>query len=101
MARSHQLPTNHREAWTPWDPIGFPNKVIELAYQLASSSTQGDAEILRRFRIIYGHMAITVGALQTDLGQGPYGPMGPGMPGMQMPDTNKLLADTEKELEGL
>lgn len=81
------------------DPFGYHTKLIELAYQMASFNSPGDAETLRRFRAIYRHMAATVDGVTVELGQGPYGPGV--MPGMQMPDVGKLMDETDKGLEAL
>lgn len=84
------------------DMIGYHTKIIELAYNLAASGAKDEAEVLRRFRITYRHMAASVDSVMVELGQGPFGPMGGGMPGvMQTPDITKLLDDTEKGLETL
>lgn len=81
------------------DPFGYQAKVIELAYQLASANSSGDAETLRRFRVIYRHMSATINSVMVEIGQGPYGPMGPGMP--QVPDPATLMDETDKGLESL
>ncbi len=83
------------------DPYGYHTKLIELAYQMASAGASGDAETLRRFRVIYRHLAATVDGVMVELGQGPFGPMAGGMPGMPMPDASKLMDDTDKGLESL
>ena len=82
---------------TALDPFGSHTKLIELAYDIAKAQGTDEADVLRRFRIIYRHMATTVTSVFVELGQGPYGPMG-GMPGMQMPDTAKLLDQTDAKL---
>jgi hypothetical protein len=83
------------------DPIGYRVKLIELAYQMAMKSGGSEADILRRFRTIYRHMAATVDGAMADVGFGPFGAMGPGYPGMQAPDTGKLLESTEKDIDSL
>ena len=82
------------------DPMGYHSKLIELAYNMATFNSPSDAETLRRFRLIYRHMATTVDGVLMELGQGPYGPIGP-MGGMPMPDTGKLLDETDRGLESL
>jgi hypothetical protein len=81
-------------------PFDYHNKLIELAWDAASQGAASTTEALRRFRLIYRHMAATVDGASAELGFGPFGPMGP-MPGMQVPDINKFLAATEQELGGL
>jgi hypothetical protein len=80
------------------DPFASQTKMLELAYEMASRGSTGEAETLRRFRIVYRHLATSVHSVMVELGQGAYGPVGPGFP---MPDPAKLLTETEKELEGL
>lgn len=82
------------------DPFASQTKLIELAYDMATANSSDDAELLRRFRVIYRHMSASVNGLMLELGQGPYGPMGP-MPGMQMPDAAKLMAETDAKLSDL
>lgn len=79
------------------DPFGSHTKLVELAYDMAKAHGSDDADVLRRFRVIYRHLATTVSSVFVELGQGPYGPMG-GMPGMPMPDTAKLLDQTDSKL---
>ena len=81
-------------------PFDYHNKLIEIAWDAATRETSSPAEALRRFRVIYRHMAATVDGAAAELGFGPYGPMS-GMPGIQIPDTGKFLATTDGELEGL
>jgi hypothetical protein len=83
------------------DPMAYRVKLIELAYQMAMGSGGSEADILRRFRTIYRHMAATVDGAMAEAGFGPFGPMGPGFPGMQAPDTGKLLDSTEKDIDSL
>ena len=79
------------------DPFGSHTKLIELAYDMAKAQGSDDADVLRRFRIIYRHLSTSVNSVFVELGQGPYGPMG-GMPGVQMPDSGKLLEQTDTDL---
>lgn len=81
-------------------PFDYHNKLIELAWDAASREASSIEDALRRFRLIYRHMAATVDGASAELGMGPFGPMMSGMPGMQMPDTSKFLATTDQELEG-
>ena len=83
------------------DPFGYHTKLIELAYAMATEGATDNADVLRRFRIAYRHMAAAVDSVFVELGQGPFGPMAGGMPGMQMPDVSKLLADTEQGVDTL
>ena len=83
------------------DPFGYHTKLIELAYNLAAGGAKDQADVLRRFRTVYRHMAASVDSVMVELQQGAFGPMGPGMPGMQVPDVTKLLDETEKGLESL
>jgi hypothetical protein len=86
----------------PMDPFGYHTKLVELAYSLATEGAADNADVLRRFRTIYRHMAASVDSVMVELGQGPFGPMGAGMPGVQVPpDIGRLLADTDKGLESL
>jgi hypothetical protein len=82
-------------------PFDYHNKLIELAWDAAAQGSQSPTEALRRFRVIYRHMAATVDGAAAELGIGPFGPMMSGMPGMQMPDATKFLAGTEQELDAL
>jgi hypothetical protein len=78
------------------DPFGYHAKLIELADKLARDGAKDPADLLRRFRVIYRHLAATVDGSMAELGQGPFGPMGPGMPAM--PDTAKVLQETDAAL---
>lgn len=83
------------------DPYGYHTKLIELAYNLAAGGAKDQADVLRRFRTTYRHMAASVDSVMVELGQGPFGPMPGAMPGMQLPDVSKLLDETDKGLETL
>ena len=48
-------------------PVGYHTKLIEIAHQMASLTWSGDVETLRRFRVIYRHMAATVGVTLTNV----------------------------------
>ena len=78
------------------DPYGSHTRLIELAYEMAKAEASDDSELLRRFRIIYRHMATSVTSVFVELGQGPYGPMG--VPGVPMPDASKALEQTDAAL---
>ena len=82
-------------------PFDYHNKLIELAWSAAATGSASPTEALRRFRVIYRHMAATVDGAAAELGMGPFGPMMSGPPGMQMPDTAKFLSSTEQELTEL
>jgi hypothetical protein len=82
------------------DPFGSNTRLIDLAYDMAKAEGTSESDLLRRFRVIYRHLATSVTSVSVELGQGPYGPMG-GMPGMQMPDAAKLMADTDAKLSDL
>lgn len=82
-------------------PFDYHYKLIELAWEAATREASSTDDSLRRFRVIYRHMAATVDGAAVELGFGPFGPMMSGMPGMQMPDTSRFLATTDQELEGL
>lgn len=81
------------------DPYGSLTKLIELAYEMAKEGASDEADVLRRFRLIYRHMSTTVNSVFVELGQGPYGPMA--VPGMSVPDTGKLLEQTDSQLSDL
>ncbi len=83
------------------DPTGYHVKLIELAYQMASAKATSEADLLRRFRTIYRHMAATVDGAMAEMGFGPYGPMMSGMPGMRSPDASKALSATDTEIGNL
>lgn len=57
------------------DMMGYHTKIIELAYNLAANGAKDQAEVLRRFRVAYRHMAASVDSVMVELGQGPFGPM--------------------------
>jgi hypothetical protein len=82
-------------------PFDYHNKLIELAWDAATDGSQSPTDALRRFRVMYRHMAATVDGAAAELGFGPFGPMTSAMPGMQMPDTTKFLTATEQELDAL
>jgi hypothetical protein len=81
-------------------PFDYHNKLIEVAWDAAREGAPPQAEALRRFRIIYRHLAATVDGAAAELGFGPFGPMS-GMPGMQIPDTSRFLTSTDEELQSL
>jgi hypothetical protein len=76
----------------------YQMELVKIADRLATRADQSDADYLRRFRIIYRHLATSVAAVSIEAGLG----MAMGMPpGFSSPDATKLLERTEKELDSL
>jgi hypothetical protein len=76
-------------------------KLIEIAERVAAEGAQNNPDFLRRFRLVYRHLVVTVDGSAAELGFGPYGPLPMEMPGMRGPDVVKLLEETDKELDTL
>jgi hypothetical protein len=83
----------------PWGD--YRAKLVEIAERVASEGGAKDnADFLRRFRITYRHLVVTVDGAATELGFGPFGPMPMEMPGMR-PDVPRLLDSTDQEIDTL
>ena len=76
-------------------------KLIDIAERVASEGAKDNPDFLRRFRLVYRHLVVTVDGTAAELGFGPFGPMPMEMPGMRGPDVPKLLEDTDSRLDTL
>jgi hypothetical protein len=84
------------------DPyLPYQTELVKIADRLASQAGGGDeATYLRRFRVIYRHLAATITALSIESGMHAMA-MGGMMPGMQQPNAAELLQKTDEELGSL
>jgi hypothetical protein len=84
------------------DPyLPYQTELVKIADRLASQSGDADeATYLRRFRVIYRHLAASVMALSIESGMSAMA-MGGMMPGMQQSNVAELLQKTDEELGSL
>jgi hypothetical protein len=84
------------------DPyLPYQMELVKIADRLASQGGDGsEAAYLRRFRIIYRHLAASVMGLSIESGMSAMA-MGGMMPGMAQPNTAELLQKTDEELGSL
>jgi hypothetical protein len=76
----------------------YQMELVKIADRLASQgSDQSEAAYLRRFRIIYRHLAASVSSVGIETGMAAFG-MGPGFP---QPNSADIIAKTDEELSEL
>ena len=83
------------------DPyLPYQVELVKIADRLASQAGDGDeATYLRRFRVIYRHLAASITALSIESGMHAMAMgMGPGYP---QPNAAELLQKTDEELGSL
>ena len=80
-------------------PFGdYRAKLVEIAERVAAEGAKDNLDFLRRFRLVYRHLIVTVDGTAAELGFGPYGPMPMEMPGMRGPDVGRMLEETDNQL---
>ena len=82
----------------PW--TDYRAKLVEIAERIAQDGAKDNTDFLRRFRTVYRHLVVTVDGAAAEMGQGPFGPMGMDM-GMRGPDINRLMTESDQELDAL
>ncbi len=80
--------------------VDYRAKLVEIAERVASEGAKDNADFLRRFRTVYRHLVVTVDGAASELGLGPFGPM-PMEMGMRAPDINRLMTESDQELDAL
>lgn len=57
------------------DPFAdYRAKLIDIAERVASEGAKDNLDFLRRFRLVYRHLVVTVDGTAAELGFGPFGP---------------------------
>lgn len=81
------------------DPfIPYQVELVKIADRLASQGADaGEVTYLRRFRIVYRHLAASVVGVSAESGMMAMG-MGPGFP---QPNFAEIMEKTDQELSGL
>jgi hypothetical protein len=84
------------------DPyLPYQIELVKIADRLAMQGGDGsETGYLRRFRIIYRHLAVSVVGLSIESGMSAMA-MGGMMPGMPQPNAAELLQKTDEELGSL
>jgi hypothetical protein len=84
------------------DPfLPYQIELVKIADRLATQGGDGsEATYLRRFRIVYRHLAASVMGPSIESGMSALA-MGGMMPGMSQPNVGELMSKTDEELGSL